>query len=688
MVRVPAEVVGRTRPSQTPLAQPAQTADANAFGAQAFQSLGRLGNALQQGALALRERRSREATMRANLAMTTFQLDQDRVLDDLNRNRDEFSNIDVLYEDQYNVKMNELLESIEDPEARAHAFEMGTRLFAKNTLAAQNAERERNAAAVDLNLTKTAESSRIVVRRDPSALNEQVEIVADALQQSGGVLPRAEIEKRAREYLQGLNVSALDGRSDRNPELVLSELNTGVTHTPGEADLVYSESGGNPRVVNSEGYAGLYQFGAPRLADIGVYSPGEGEELREWQGDWTGRFNIPGHPNVKSLGDFLASREAQHTAYKLHKQKMDVEIRDNGFDRFIGQHVQGVLITQQGLHNMLHLGGVGSTRTFLSGKGNPEDSNGTSMADYASMGSQGPQSVVPLEEILTPRQWEHARNYAQSVLDDRIRRQGALETEQATNRTLAQEQNYAGLQVAVATGRASKADAVEALSAGRISTTQYRTLLTDIDTANTEASQETALQLESGLYTGEVGQQEIMAASPQLTFDQRADLIRKAEEVGRRGGVLANENVQQAAQYVKKSVGAVPGPLGRFDEGELRREANALREFNRAVTAGGEDVDPWQIADELVARFRPTAPALSDLVPPRGFEGGFQGTPEQVQERAGESLQRLRAQFENNEMSREEWEATQREFIHFGKQLQQLQNNQLLLREGSNNARQ
>jgi hypothetical protein len=38
--------------------------------------------------------------------------------------------------------------------------------------------------------------------------------------------------------------------------------------------LTQRESGGDPTSVNKLGYVGTYQFGAPRLADLGVYTPG------------------------------------------------------------------------------------------------------------------------------------------------------------------------------------------------------------------------------------------------------------------------------------------------------------------------------------------------------------------------------------------------------------------------------
>lgn len=176
--------------------------------------------------------------------------------------------------------------------------------------------------------------------------------------------------------------------------------------SPNEVRLIKSESRGNPRLVNEYGYAGTYQFGAPRLADLGVYTPGPGENMKSWSrtyksapGKWSGEFNVPGFPQVKTIQDFLANPDAQKAAYGAHRVEMNREIDRNGFDKYIGTKVGGVLITRDGLENMLHLGGVGSTKRALEsdGKDDPTDANKKSVLDYARMAPQGSeQAAAPL----------------------------------------------------------------------------------------------------------------------------------------------------------------------------------------------------------------------------------------------------------------------------------------------------
>jgi hypothetical protein len=165
----------------------------------------------------------------------------------------------------------------------------------------------------------------------------------------------------------------------------------------GDLALMMKESGGNPAAMNKFGYAGAWQYGAPRLETLGVYQPGSGEDMASWS--WTGRdeggklsgtFNIPGHPEVKTVRDFLGSTKAQLAVRQADIARMDQDIAANGLNQYVGQTVGGVTITQSSLRNMLHLGGVGGARAFLEsdGRNNPADANGTTVGDYARMGSR------------------------------------------------------------------------------------------------------------------------------------------------------------------------------------------------------------------------------------------------------------------------------------------------------------
>lgn len=168
------------------------------------------------------------------------------------------------------------------------------------------------------------------------------------------------------------------------------------------APLLRMESGGDPELVNRFGYAGLFQFGAPLLADLGLYSPGANENLSDWSrtgraepGKWSGTFDIPGFPNVRTLSDFLRDPTAQLAAFGVHRAAMERQIAKRGFEDYLDHEIHGTMITRTGLLYMIHLGGAGGTERVLRthGQANPMDANGTSLLDYARIGAREENSV-------------------------------------------------------------------------------------------------------------------------------------------------------------------------------------------------------------------------------------------------------------------------------------------------------
>ena len=198
-----------------------------------------------------------------------------------------------------------------------------------------------------------------------------------------------------------------------------------------EARLIGFESGGNPAKVNQFGYAGLYQFGAPLLADLGIYKPGAGESLADWKnspatapGKWSGTFNVPGFPEVKTIKDFLGNPAAQKAAFDAHTANMDAAIAAQGLDKYEGTSVGGVPITRDGLHAMIHLGGVQGTLATLQsgGRTNPADANGTSLLDYARLGATSampsPAANLWLATNRTTELQKNSRNAWSTIMAD------------------------------------------------------------------------------------------------------------------------------------------------------------------------------------------------------------------------------------------------------------------------------
>ena len=147
--------------------------------------------------------------------------------------------------------------------------------------------------------------------------------------------------------------------------------------TPFEQQMGAAEGGGTADKVNAGGYAGQFQFGSQRLADLGLYTPAPGEGKNEWKG----KFNIAPY-NVSTLQDFLGNPAAQHAAFVAHVANIDQAINNTpGADKF----------DRNGLRAVAHLGGVGGMQAFVQSGGNlnSADTNGTTLKQYYQKFAQG-----------------------------------------------------------------------------------------------------------------------------------------------------------------------------------------------------------------------------------------------------------------------------------------------------------
>lgn len=152
------------------------------------------------------------------------------------------------------------------------------------------------------------------------------------------------------------------------------------------------ESGGNPRAVNAQGFAGLFQIGAPLALDAGVYQPSPGEiQNGRWNGQWGGTFNIPGYSDVRTLDDFLNNPEAQRRAAEL---AMSLNAgRLTGLRDMIGQEVDGVRITPEALLQGAWLGGPRGVERFVRAGQDRTDANGTPVSRWMRLGEDEPQQA-------------------------------------------------------------------------------------------------------------------------------------------------------------------------------------------------------------------------------------------------------------------------------------------------------
>lgn len=134
------------------------------------------------------------------------------------------------------------------------------------------------------------------------------------------------------------------------------------------------ESGGDPRAVNSLGYLGQFQMGAPLLSDLGLIKP-EYAKMGNKALDMEEAWNIPGGKEA-FLSNPQLQDEVMQRAMALNRQRLEQAglINENTDPRVIN-----------GLLASAHLSGVGGTKRLMRGH-QSRDAYGTSNRDYYNMG--------------------------------------------------------------------------------------------------------------------------------------------------------------------------------------------------------------------------------------------------------------------------------------------------------------
>jgi hypothetical protein len=184
-------------------------------------------------------------------------------------------------------------------------------------------------------------------------------------------------------------IAARSGGSTAGPS---GNLPTGGAIQQALAALAPAESGGNAGAQNSQGYSGRYQIGSSLAADSGVYRPAPGEAVADDRGratnQWRGTWVLPGMEPM-THEQFRANPQAQQAAAEAAMAHNWRQIQAAGLDKYVGREVGGVNITAPGLLQGAWLGGIKGLQTWLSGQGDPQDSNKTSVSKWASLQPPG-----------------------------------------------------------------------------------------------------------------------------------------------------------------------------------------------------------------------------------------------------------------------------------------------------------
>lgn len=155
--------------------------------------------------------------------------------------------------------------------------------------------------------------------------------------------------------------------------------------------IAQRESSLNPGIVNSQGYAGLFQMGTLAMTDAGYYRS-NGSAVNSWGGTFTGKNG------VTSLSTFLANPDLQVKAITAYYGKLQGYIDYYGLSQYIGRTLNGTQITASGLIAGAHLVGIGSLKHYLDSGGSviPRDGNNVPVTQYiAQFGGYAIAAVAP-----------------------------------------------------------------------------------------------------------------------------------------------------------------------------------------------------------------------------------------------------------------------------------------------------
>ena len=153
------------------------------------------------------------------------------------------------------------------------------------------------------------------------------------------------------------NILPIEEISIIKPELEVTEIKLSVikNHTKFLDDIGFRESSNNYRAVNQFGYLGKYQFGRKTLNSLGY------EDVS----------------NREFLENASIQEEAMYALLNHNKRILRRQIQ-----KYHGETIHGVYITESGILAAAHLAGAGNVRKFFRKGYEFKDGNGTKMTSY------------------------------------------------------------------------------------------------------------------------------------------------------------------------------------------------------------------------------------------------------------------------------------------------------------------
>lgn len=131
--------------------------------------------------------------------------------------------------------------------------------------------------------------------------------------------------------------------------------------------------------MNKYGYVGRYQMGEQAMVEMGIYS----KKGKNYNNDWSGVFKKNKY-GITSLWDYRNSPEKQEMLQIDYKKRDWEFIKKKGLLSYVGENINGVVITESGMLAGAHLVGAGGLSRFLKsdGKDDVKDRTGTPVSKY------------------------------------------------------------------------------------------------------------------------------------------------------------------------------------------------------------------------------------------------------------------------------------------------------------------
>jgi soluble lytic murein transglycosylase-like protein len=142
------------------------------------------------------------------------------------------------------------------------------------------------------------------------------------------------------------------------PQLKIKEVEKEVIEVKGINEFLFAvghqESGNRYFIVNRYGYMGKYQFGKSTLKTLKI------------------KVTKEAFLNSPDLQEYAMKQNLLYNKKKLQKY----------IDRFDGQTINGILVTESGLLAAAHLGGAGSVKKWFRTGKIKKDGNGVKITNY------------------------------------------------------------------------------------------------------------------------------------------------------------------------------------------------------------------------------------------------------------------------------------------------------------------